>query len=137
MKVRFWVLLVAFLLVPFLVHAERFKQTTLEGKMNGLNCAINGILCPIDQADPLVALETDFVLSLPDGTFYLLPNVDRAVKARVILEIVAVTGTVDTRYKSIQVDKLEAKRGGKLKLIWSMKAQEELYRRLFDAPDRK
>ena len=131
MKSRWAILSIVFLLIPFLIHAERFKETTLEGKMNGLNCAINGILCPIDKADPLVALETDFVLSLPDGTFYLLPNVDRAVKARVILEAVAVTGTVDTKYKSIQVDKLEAKRDGKLKLIWSQQAQDELFEQLF------
>ena len=134
MKVRFAVLVVALMLVPLLVHAERLKKTTLEGKMNGLNCAINGILCPIDKADPLIALETDFVLSLPDGTFYLLPNVDRAVKARVILETVAVTGTVDTQYKSIQVEKLEAKRNGQLKLIWSQRLQDELFERLFGDP---
>ena len=113
-------------LLPLIANAD-----TVEGKMNGLNCAISGVVCPIDKADPLIALETDFVVQQPDGTFYIIPNVDRAIKARVILEDVKVTGKVNPTYKSIQADTLEVKRSGEWKLVWSQKMQDELREELF------
>jgi hypothetical protein len=119
-------LLAALFLLPLIANAD-----TLEGKMNGLNCAISGVVCPIDKADPLIALETDFVVQQPDGTFYIIPNVDRAIKARVILEDVKVTGKVNPTYKSIQADTLEVKRDGEWKLVWSQKMQDELRQELF------
>ena len=53
-------LLVALFLLPLIANAD-----TIEGKMNGLNCAVSGVVCPIDKADPLIALETDFVVQQP------------------------------------------------------------------------
>jgi hypothetical protein len=113
-------------LVPLMVSAA-----TVEGKMNGISCAVAGVFCPIDKADPLVALESDFVVQTPDGTFYLVPNIDRAVKARVVLEDVIVTGDVNDRYKSIDADKLEVKRDGSMKTVWTQKMQDELREQLF------
>ena len=107
---------------------------TLEGKINGISCAIAGVVCPIDKLDPLVALEKDFVLQQPDGSFYLMPNVDRAVKARLVLDDVVVTGTVNERYKSIEVDEIQTRRGGAMKVVWSEAIQEDLRGELFGAP---
>ena len=131
MKAKVTLLLVAFLLIPLVVNAEGAKATTIEGRMNGIQCAINGIWCPIDKADPLVAIEPDFVIQLPSGKFFLLPNLDRAVKARVVLEKSAVTGAVDEKYKSILVDKLEVTRHGKRRLVWSKALEDELRKELF------
>jgi hypothetical protein len=119
-------LLIALLMLPVVASAG-----SIEGKMNGLNCAIGGVVCPIDQADPLIALESDFVVQQPDGSFYIIPNIDRAVKARVVLEDVVVTGTVNPTYKSIKADKLEVKRGGEMKLVWSQEMQDKLEAQLF------
>ena len=119
-------LLVALLMLPLVASAD-----TIQGKMNGLNCAIGGVVCPIDKADPLIALESDFVVQTADGTFYIIPNVDRAVKARVVLEDVVVTGKVNPAYKSIKADKLEVNRGGTLKLVWSQELEDELREQLF------
>ena len=119
-------LLIALLMLPVVASAD-----SIEGKMNGLNCAISGVVCPIDKADPLIALESDFVVQQPDGSFYIIPNIDRAVKARVVLEDVVVTGTVNPTYKSIKADKLEVNRGGEMKLVWSQKMQDELEAQLF------
>jgi hypothetical protein len=119
-------LLVALLMLPVVASAD-----VIEGKMNGLNCAISGVVCPIDQADPLIALESDFVVQQPDGSFYIIPNIDRAVKARVVLEDVVVSGTVNPTYKSIQADKLEVKRGGEMQLVWSQEMQDKLRAQLF------
>ena len=103
----------------------------LEGKINGISCAIAGVVCPIDKLDPLVAIEKDFVLQMPDGSFYLLPNVDRAVKARLVLDDVIVSGTVNERHKSIEADLIKVKRGGQLRAVWSDAIVEELYKELF------
>jgi hypothetical protein len=119
-------LLAALILLPLVANAD-----TIEGKMNGLNCAIGGVVCPIDKADPLIALESDFVVQQADGTFFIIPNVDRAVKARVVLEDVVVTGTVNSTYKSIQADELKVKRGGQLQTVWSQAMQDELREQLF------
>jgi hypothetical protein len=114
------------LLLPLMASAAE-----VEGKMNGISCAVAGVFCPLDKADPLVALESDFVVQTADGTFYLIPNVDRAVKARVVLEDVVVTGDVNDRYKTIDADKLEVKRDGSMKTVWTQKMQDELREQLF------
>ena len=125
-KMKISLILATLLMLPLMASAEQ-----LEGKINGISCAIAGVVCPIDKLDPLVALEKDFVLQQPDGSFYLMPNVDRAVKARLVLDDVIVTGTVNERYKSIEVDELQVKRGGALKTVWSEKIQQELQKELF------
>ena len=125
-KMKLSLFLATLLMLPLMASADQ-----LEGKINGISCAIAGVVCPIDKLDPLVALEKDFVLQQPDGSFYLMPNVDRAVKARLVLDDVIVTGTVNDRYKSIEVDELQVKRGGALKTVWSEKIQQELQRELF------
>ena len=117
-----WSSLVAvLLLLPLVVNAA-----TVEGKMNGISCAVAGVFCPIDKADPLVALESDFVIQKPDGTFYIIPNLDRAVKARVVLEDVIITGDVNDQYKSINAEKVEVKRGGKFVTVWTQQMQDDL-----------
>ena len=125
-KTKIVLFLATLLVLPLTVNAAQ-----LEGKINGISCAIAGVVCPIDKLDPLVALEKDFVLQQPDGSFYLMPNVDRAVKARLVLDDVIVTGEVNDRYKSIQVEELQVQRGGSLKTVWSEKIQRELEMELF------
>jgi hypothetical protein len=119
-------LLAGLLMLPLLAGAA-----TVEGKMNGISCAVAGVFCPIDKADPLVALESDFVVQQPDGIFYIIPNVDRAVKARVVLEDVQVSGDVNDQYKSITADQIQVKRGGEWKTVWSQEMQDELRQQLF------
>lgn len=103
----------------------------LEGKINGLSCAIAGVVCPIDKLDPLVALEKDFVLQMADGSFYLMPNVDRAVKARLVLDDVVVSGDVNDKYKSVEVAELKVRRNGETRTAWSQQIQEDLRKELF------
>ncbi|MEE4378034.1 MAG: hypothetical protein V2J55_11070 [Candidatus Competibacteraceae bacterium] len=120
------VLLAALLALPIVVSAA-----TVEGKVNGISCAVAGVFCPVDKLDPMVALETDFVVQQPDGSFYVIPNVDRAVKARLVLDDVVVTGDINDRYKTIRADEIAVKRGGEMKTVWTLKMQEELREQLF------
>lgn len=110
-------MLMALLLMPLSAFAE-----TLTGKINGLQCAISGFVCPVDQVDAMVTLERDFVLQQADGSYYMLTNVDRSVKARYALKDVSVTGRVNKLYKAVDVDTLQV--GGKT--VWSKKMQQEL-----------
>ncbi len=110
-------LFMALLLLPALVHAE-----TIKGKINGLQCAISGFVCPVDQVDAMVALERDFVIQQPDGVYYTMTNVDRAVKARYALQEATVTGKVNNLYKAIDVDTLQVGQ----RTVWSKEMQQQL-----------
>lgn len=114
-------LLSILLLLPLSAYAE-----TIEGKLNGLQCAISGYVCPIDKKDPMVALEADFVVQTGPEEWYLIPNIDRAIKARYVLEDVVVTGQVDPQYRSINADTLQVKQNGTLKTVWSQQEQEQM-----------
>lgn len=114
------------LLLPFSAYALE----TLTGKINGLRCAVEGIVCPIDKLDPMIAAESDFVLQRPDGTFYLIPNLDRALKSRYVLDEVRVTGEVSDRYKSITAKKFEVKRDGDWRTVWTPELEAKIWEEL-------
>jgi len=119
-------LLAALLAMPWVAGAA-----TIEGKMNGISCAAAGVFCPIDKLDPYVALESDFVVQTPEGSFYIIPNVDRAIKARFVLDNVIVTGDVNDKYKTIQADSIQVQRDGEYVTVWTQEMQEELREQLF------
>ncbi|MDX1654330.1 MAG: hypothetical protein R3310_03855 [Candidatus Competibacteraceae bacterium] len=133
MKTVLYLLSLALLALPLGATAAE-----IAGKLNGLNCAITGYVCPIDKRDPMVALEPDFVVHQADGDYYLISNIDRAVKARYALEDVVVQGEVNEQYRTIQADSLQVKQNGQLKTVWTQEAQnkvrEELMERLYGSP---
>jgi hypothetical protein len=108
-------------ILSFSVSAE--QQKTLTGHMEGLNCILYGNLCPVDELDPRIDLETDFVLYLDSGEYYLLPNIPRSVKAKYIGKAIRVTGEVNIKYKAVTVDNLELKRAGGYRIVWSKWSQ--------------
>jgi hypothetical protein len=123
-KVFCGLLLAGMSLIPIFANAA----DVIEGKMNGLHCAQEGIVCPIEDLDAVIALESDFVVTTPDGKFYLIPNVDRAVKDRYILQDVRVKGTLHPRYQSIVADEFQVKNDdGSYRTAWSPELQERVY----------
>lgn len=40
-------------------------------------CAQRGYICPIEDLDVVVSLESDFVVMQTDGKYTFIPNVDR------------------------------------------------------------
>jgi hypothetical protein len=115
--------LVVILAQALIVNAA---ATTVTGKLTGLTCLVQGYLCPIDKADPMIGLEKDFVLVTAKGDYYFLSNLSLGIKARHALETVEVTGEVNAKYKTIQVDTLKV--GGKLS--WSHEAEKEMMKNL-------
>ena len=73
--------------------------------------------CPIDNRDPHIALENDFVLSIADGNYYFLPNIPRSIKTRYLNKPVRITG--DLRGRSLVVTIIEAKRSGEFQEVWN------------------
>lgn len=98
---------------------------TVTGEVQGASCIVSGYRCPVDKADPYISLERDFVVLTSGGEFYFMPNLDRAMKARYVGMQVRVTG--DVRGQSIDVDKVEVKRGFTYKTVWSKEMQRELW----------
>ncbi|MGD1975124.1 MAG: hypothetical protein PVH37_19085 [Desulfobacterales bacterium] len=98
------------------------EEVTYEGTIEGLNCTYYSQQCPKDDLDIYAALENDFVLVLPDGKFFLLPNLSPLVKARHLTEIVRIQGKQDG--SNIWVENLEVKQNGGYKNAWNRERQE-------------
>jgi hypothetical protein len=104
--------------------------TTLKGTIEGALCVLNGKKCPPDDLDAHLLIENNFVLLASDGKYYYLPNLSRKVKLRYVTKDVRITGKV--KDESIIVDTLEAKEGGKYKLVWSEKKQKREFINYFE-----
>lgn len=101
---------------------------TVEGTLNGLLCAQRGFICPIEDLDVVVSLESDFVVMQTDGKYTLIPNVDRAVKARHMLENVKVIGRKHPRYNSIVASEFQVEQAdGSYKTTWSTQMRRRVY----------
>ena len=109
------------LVIPLTASADTFK-----GKLEGITCLLKGYICPVDKADPMIALEKDFVLVTADGKYYQLPNVGLGLKGKYALEMVEVTGKLNPKYNAIDVDTMTVKG----KVVYSKKAIEEMMRQL-------
>jgi len=122
MKGKFIVaMLLVMLMAPVWVMAGQ-----LEGTIQGFSCVVQGKACPIDREDPLVTFEKNFVLLTFEGSYYLIPNLDRAILARHLRERVRINGTINKKYKSIEAEKLEVWKGNAWKTAWSKEMEEEI-----------
>jgi hypothetical protein len=101
---------------PLLAGAE-----TLNGRLNGHDCAERGTSCPTDRLDPHVSLEADFVLQQSNGEYFFLVNVPRDVKVRHVMETVEVTGDLNRKYNAVTVDEFRVDD----RTVWSQEMQDQ------------
>lgn len=99
---------------------------TVEGSVQGFTCVTQGKVCPVGKEDPMIAAERIFVILTKGGSYYFVPNLDRAILARHINEQVRVTGDVSAQYPSIVANKIEAFKKGAWKTTWTKRAQDEV-----------
>lgn len=125
-KKNFASLLFVGLIVFALPLVAGAAMETKTGTIEGLTCATVGYTCPMDGADPMIAVERDFVLVDKSGNFYLMPNLDRGIKARYALKTVTVKGFVDEKYRSIRVEELVVDG----KVVWTRAKEREMRQRL-------
>ena len=100
------------------------ENVTYDGTIQGLNCVHYGKKCHEDDLDMYIAMEHDFVLLLPDGRHFMLPNLDRGIKARYLTRDVRIRGKQEGT--TIWVDQLLFKDGQKYKLIWDAEKQRKI-----------
>ncbi len=101
------------------------EKVQLEGRIQGAKCTHYQVECYND--DNHIALEPDFVIVMPSGEYYFMPNLNRSVKARHAYKNVRIHGTL-TR-QELWVDKmvdLDA-RGSRSKTTWDWSAQDEFW----------
>ena len=125
MNTKRWIkaLLIMALLFPALCEAADTKPESIavEGTIQGFNCISTGKTCPVGAEDPLIETERVFVLYTKEGNYYLVPNLDRAIMARHINEIVRITGPASKKFNSMQAEKLEVLKDGVWKTTWPLK----------------
>ena len=107
------------------------QKQTVEGRMEGLDCIVEGHICPVDNLDPHIAYESDFVLHVGGTKYYLLLDVPRRVKAKYVKSKIRVTGDIKAKYNAIKVDKLEVEKKGKFQEVWSRSSQWEEWKKRF------
>lgn len=107
------------------------QAETLTGKLNGLSCAERGQLCPIRNIDAHLSLEHDFVLQEVDGEYWFLSNVPRDVKVRHVPEIVRISGTINKKYRSIDVQTLAVRNGVQFRTVWTPGGQQQAFEAIY------
>lgn len=121
-----------FMMVPVMAIGA-----SITGSVQGFQCVTQGKVCPIGMEDPVIAVETVFVVLVDaaKGEYYFLPNVDRGIMARHINEQVKVDGTVNAKVKSVRATNLytmDAKKAWKK--VWSADLEDKIYKDIFGAP---
>jgi hypothetical protein len=102
------------------------EMVKLEGEIRGAKCTHYQVECLKD--DNHIALEPDFVLVLPSGEYYFMPNVNRLVKARHAYKNVRIHG--ELRNQELWVEKLvdlEKNKDGRAKDIWDWSNKDEFW----------
>ena len=100
------------------------ESVTYDGTIQGLNCVHYGKKCHEDDLDMYIAMEHDFVLLLPDGRHFILPNLDRGIKARYLTKDVRIRGKQEGT--TIWVDQLLVKDGQQYKLVWDAERERKI-----------
>ena len=102
------------------------EKVQLEGVIQGAKCTHYQVECYND--DNHIALEPDFVLVMPNGEYYFMPNVNRGIKARHAYKNVRIHGELTKQ--ELWVDKmvdLDKKKGNRAKTTWDWTAQDEFW----------
>ena len=124
------VLVVTMALIVPAVAIAKSNVKTFKGTIEGALCVLEGKKCPPEDLDAHLLIENNFVLLASDGKYYYLPNLNRTIKARYVGKSVQITGKI--RSESIIVDKLEVKKDGKYKLVWSKEKQKREFINYFE-----
>jgi hypothetical protein len=104
------------------------EKVKLEGKIQGIKCTHYKVECV--NRDEFIDMETDFVLVMPNGEYYFIPNLSRSVKARHAYNRVVVQG--ERTGQEIWVDSLDdldRKKNGKSKSkrSWDWSRKDEFW----------
>ena len=100
------------------------ESVTYDGIIQGLNCVHYGKKCPEEDLDMYIAMEHDFILLLPDGRHFVLPNLDRGIKTRYLTKEVRIIGKQEGT--TIWVEQLLIKKGQRYRLVLDLEKQRKI-----------
>ena len=124
-KVIWMAILIIIMALPA-SQAVAGEKVKLEGTIKGAKCTHYQVECYND--DNHIALEPDFVLVMPNGEYYFMPNLNRIVKARHAYKKVRIHG--ELRKQELWVDRLvdvDEKGGRRSKSTWDWSANDEFW----------
>ena len=103
------------------------EKVEIEGTIQGIKCTHYKVECV--NKDQFIAMETDFVLVVPSGEYYFIPNISRTVKVRHAYKKVLVKGerTGQEIWADNIVDLDKVKKGGKGKTTWDWTRHDEFW----------
>lgn len=101
------------------------EKVQLEGTLKGIKCTHYKVECV--DSDRFIDMEPDFVLVVPNGEYYFLPNLSRSVKVRHAHRKVVVQG--ERNGQEIWVDRLDEMDGKKRKTqsSWDWSREDEFW----------
>jgi hypothetical protein len=102
-------------MVPFVSTAKE----TVTGTIIGFHSLIYEKELSVNNKDPHIQLEHDFVLFMADGDHYLLPNIPRSIKIENFHQTARVEGTINRDYRSLYADKFQVKKNKTFRTVWS------------------
>ena len=102
---------------------------TIEGTVQGFTCVTQGIFCPKGKEDPMAGVERVFVVLTKDHKYFFIPNLDRAVMARLINDHVRVSGKISFKFQAITARHIEVYNKGTWRSAWSLEEEIKLRRK--------
>ena len=102
------------------------EKVKMEGTIQGIKCTHYKKECV--DSDKFIAMEPDFVLVMPNGEYYFIPNISRTVKVRHAYRKVVVQG--ERKGQEVWVDKLDdmqGKKGRKTPSTWDWSREDEFW----------
>ena len=102
------------------------EKVQLEGTIQGVKCTHYKVECV--NKDKFIAMEPDFVLVMPNGEYYFIPNLNRSVKVRHAYRKVVIQG--ERKGQEIWVDRLDEMEGKKRKTqsSWDWSREDEFWK---------
>jgi hypothetical protein len=119
-----WLLIIGcgILLMPALAIGDAY-----EGSVQSFTCITQGKVCPVGREDPMIAAEGIFVLHVKAGDYYFIPNVDRAILARHLNQMVKVEGVKSDLFNAVKASDIYVMDEGKWVKTWSQNWQDEIF----------
>ena len=102
-----------------------FSKELLTGKIVGHGSLFYEGINPVDNKDPLIQREDNFVLLLENNVYYFMHNIPRSLKIKYYKNEVTVVGWIDKYYRSINVEKIKVIKNGKYKTVWDSRRIED------------
>jgi hypothetical protein len=121
-----WIAIISLTMALTASQVMAGEKVKLEGVIQGAKCTHYKVDCYND--DNHIGLEPDFVLVMPTGEYYFMPNLNRGVKSRHAYKNVRVHGELTGQ--ELWVDKmvdLDQKKGSRSKTTWDWSAQDEFW----------